>query len=297
MSGFAGIDTIYRQLPSPRSVRLLRIHGRANLPGMSDLVITISLDIVNLETAPPFDALSYTWGNAVCEELGPSLLLPTKERQNVLSCEGTIIPVRPNLHDALDMLLDTKDETRADFTWVDALCINQEDSDERASQVRLMDGLYRRASSVLVWLGPADLTTPDALSALNKLAFLGRDAIPRSSEDQQHAKASVANIRADDLFNREAHALKLGIERIILREWISLIVFFSRPYFSRVWVIQEVTMARHILMICGRQQVDWEKLINVHDKRVPQTSECPTPHYFTTTILNYTTTTLGNNNN
>ena len=36
---------------------------------------------------------------------------------------------------------------------------------------------------------------------------------------------------------------------------------------------------------------------NVHDKRVPQTSECPTPHYFTTTILNYTTTTLGNNNN
>ncbi|KAK4452764.1 heterokaryon incompatibility protein-domain-containing protein [Podospora aff. communis PSN243] len=261
MSGLAGIDTIYRKLPSPRCIRLLRIHGRARVSGMSDPIITISLDIVDLDKAPLFDALSYTWGTAVCEELGLFLLLPTRETQNILSCDGIIIPIRPNLHDALDMLLDTKDETRADFIWIDALCINQQDSEERASQVRLMDGLYSRASSVIVWLGPADLTTPDALSALDKLAFLGRDAIPLGYDDEQRAKASVSHIRTDDLLNQEVHTLKLGIEPITLHEWLSLIVFFSRPYFSRVWVIQEVTLARHILMICGRQQVGWESLI------------------------------------
>ncbi|KAK1760089.1 heterokaryon incompatibility protein-domain-containing protein [Echria macrotheca] len=261
MADLSGIDRIYRQLPSSRSVRLLRIHGRAQRPGICDPVIAVSLDMVDLDTAPPFDALSYTWGSAVCEELGPSLLLPTKKRQNVLSCEDTIIPIRPNLHDALDMLLDTYDETRADFIWIDALCINQDDKNERASQVRIMDELYMRAASVIVWLGQDDRTTPAALATLEKLAVLGRDAVPCSLDDQDRAQASVSHIGIDDLLNQAVHTSKLGIEPITLSAWISLIAFFSRPYFSRVWVIQEVTLARRIVAICGRRVINWESIV------------------------------------
>ena len=203
MSGPTKMSQTYDQLPSSQSFRLIRLCGFVDVPEIPDPVISISLSVVHLDSAPLFDALSYTWGDSLCRELGPSLLPSANNRRNVVSCDGVITPIRPNLHDALDMLLDTKDDSRAGFVWIDAICINQEDFDERASQVRLMDTLFMRASSVIAWLGPADATTANALIVLDKLAHLGRDAVPCSYEDQKRARDSVSHLRIDDIIHQK----------------------------------------------------------------------------------------------
>lgn len=56
------------------------------------------------------------------------------------------------------------------LVWVDALCINQQDKDERASQVRLMGQIYSRATSVAIWIGPEYEESDLAMQLLHKVA-------------------------------------------------------------------------------------------------------------------------------
>jgi Heterokaryon incompatibility protein (HET) len=89
-----------------------------------------------------YEALSYVWG-----------FLSSSES---LRCDGKSISITPNLRDALRKLR-LVDRHRA--LWVDQICINQSDKDEKSSQVALMDRIYRMAEQVIAWLGP----NPDGL--------------------------------------------------------------------------------------------------------------------------------------
>ncbi|KAK3367648.1 hypothetical protein B0H63DRAFT_515459 [Podospora didyma] len=73
--------------------------------------------------------------------------------------------------------MPTKSIPQSKFVWIDAICINQDDLDERPAQVKLMGAQYSQAERVVAWLGPADATCPEAFSLLNRVAFLGRDAV------------------------------------------------------------------------------------------------------------------------
>jgi len=64
----------------------------------------------------------------------------------------------------------------------------------------------------------------------------------------------------DDFLSYDRQS-ELGIEPILAREWVSFAAFFARPYFCRVWILQEVTLAKRVTAICGDQFVDWEKII------------------------------------
>ncbi|KAI1662261.1 HET-domain-containing protein [Daldinia decipiens] len=113
--------------------------------------------------------------------------------------------------------------------WVDSICIDQEDPYERSHQVSIMRDIYSKASQVLVYIGPTADDSNDAMYALNMLSGA---AEPDLSSSQ-----------------------KLGLERL-----------FKRRYFSRVWVIQEIIMARKVTLYCGDKSISWTSF---SDLKVP----------------------------
>lgn len=127
------------------------------------------------------------------------------------------VAVSSNLHDALRALrLLKKDRS----LWVDAWCINQSDNEEKAVQVTLMGTIYSRAKCVLVWLGPSTSESRLAMSTLRDL---------RKVEDLENLP-SEGNAAIGDLFNR--------------------------PWFTRVWTIQEWALGKENVFICGADAVD-----------------------------------------
>jgi hypothetical protein len=95
------------------------------------------LEVVKLETCEPWEAVSYAWG--------------TSSHQSSIEIDGKMLRITSNLEDAL---LDLRYKKRESRLWVDQICVDQNNTDERSKQVQSMHEIYRRASMVLVYLGP-----------------------------------------------------------------------------------------------------------------------------------------------
>jgi hypothetical protein len=99
-----------------------------------DLTSTVEccLKVVSLASAPSYEALSYTWG---------------RKRDRSLRCGGKSLSIRPSLEDVLKRLRSTQTQR---VVWADAICINQEDQEEKKGQLKLMREIYSKASRVLI---------------------------------------------------------------------------------------------------------------------------------------------------
>jgi hypothetical protein len=114
--------------------------------------------------------------------------------------------------------------------WVDALCINQEDDKERGHQVFQMGTIYSHASQVCVWVGLADSFAEGAFRLLSRKETMG------------------------------------GIKRGIIKhpeDWYDMAEFCKREYWDRLWIIQEVVLARKIEVYCGHLHFPWKALSDV----------------------------------
>lgn len=172
-----------------------------------------------------FVALSYTWGDP-------------KYRKNII-LNGSRIKVQTNLESALRILRGKK-PMKSDYKiWIDALCINQEDLAERSTEVKRMRLIYKLARSVIVWLG---LEADDSSRAMDLIQTLSKACI--SGKD----KSLGAALRQDpELLGRGA--------------WLALSLLLDRPYWHRMWIIQELSMGGGKAPIfCGRKVVLWEDL-------------------------------------
>jgi len=120
-----------------------------------------------------------------------------------------------------------------------------------------MGDLYQTATLVIVWLGAEDSTISDALVVMERLGSIGE--VPRSREHFNELKATTGQLGISVLKDRDNRPTTLGIEPITNRQWLAWVALLHRPYFQRVWVIQEVTLARSITVLCGRKTIEWEK--------------------------------------
>jgi Heterokaryon incompatibility protein (HET) len=166
------------------------------------------------ESPPVFEALSYVWGPPESE---PARILVAE------APEWRTLPILSNLREALYRLRHAKEDR---FIWVDALCINQSDHDEKSQQVPMMGKIYHSARSVIIWLGEEADDSDLALSF-----------IPR-----------VADLSQFD------HIIK---DQASTREWYALSKFMNRPWFLRRWVVQELAFAKEARLYCGGGEVDW----------------------------------------
>jgi Heterokaryon incompatibility protein (HET) len=125
---------------------------------------TVAPSLETPEYQPRYEALSYTWGDAdVCE----FAQIEVEDTQAI----GEPCPrlgIRPNLASAL-RYLRYLDNTRV--LWIDALCINQEDIEERNEQVKRMTNIYTLAHRVIAWLGEE---SNDSKHALSTLQYVGQ---------------------------------------------------------------------------------------------------------------------------
>lgn len=190
--------------PESGTIRLLRL-----LPNKNDAAdLRCELFEYTLHDSDkatyPYEALSYVWGSS-------------DETQSIL-IDNQYLRVTLNLHTALLRLRD-RDIPR--ILWVDAICINQVDDQEKEHQILSMAKIYAKASRVLVWLGES---AGDSDRALNAILAAGSQESGNLPNEDSIQDAILALLR--------------------------------RPWFRRIWVLQEVAAARHVLISCGSTEID-----------------------------------------
>jgi Heterokaryon incompatibility protein (HET) len=138
----------------------------------------------------------------------------------------------------------------ARLSRVGRVCINQhiEHVDERNKQVQLMHDIYSRAVRVVIWLGP-DLgnEVSKAISGMDHIYAACID-IPPEDYDNFY-KAPVLEREPVGNFDPQS-----------VDDWVVLDQFFSHSWFFRVWCIQETTLAHDRLVLCGENEISWDKL-------------------------------------
>lgn len=129
-----------------REIRLLfLLHNEC---GAED--IGYSLVRTSIDSAPPYEALSYAWGEDVCQ---------------ITLRDGAMSTMTTNLYHALRYL---QRPHASRLLWIDTLCINQESDAERSHQAQLMTQIYATAWRVLVWLGEANGDMSPCLAILSR---------------------------------------------------------------------------------------------------------------------------------
>lgn len=222
----------YDRLSSKTSmIRIVEI-----LPGAVDRVCCkihhVDLDELSKPTTGPrqrmtFEALSYTWDAQVLREY--------------VWCDNKLLPVTESLYIALRRL---RSPSSSRLFWIDAICINQLDMLERSSQVALMRIIYHRATQVIAWLGTEDQYTEKAFTLIETIF-----AKTVSADSTFEADAGT-------IWNQKAMET-LGLPRFPSSEWEALARLFERPYFRRLWVVQELVVSADAIAWCGRHSVRW----------------------------------------
>ena len=256
----------YRDLPSQNSIRLLQIVSRVDEPIRLSLKTVSHLD----HDVKPYDCLSYTWADPLYHKLSaPSLIRRTTGDLNVnVECDGKALQITENLKEALLQLTrngissnpgDRVHWWRQTLIWIDAVCINQKNSDEKGSQVQLMSKIYRLARTVIVWLGVGDMHTNvtdsegKIIKDIKGPAIEVVDRLASIPLEKRHVEIPR------DLEDPEVYRI-LGIEYIEPQSWLSYGAFLQRTWFSRVWVIQETFFAQKIVVFCGSLALAWSDI-------------------------------------
>jgi hypothetical protein len=161
--------------------------------------------------------------------LGP----PPPTRTILLEDKG--FQIRENLAIALQQLQHHRDEL---VLWVDAICINQEgDKDEKGRQLQLMGTIFSGAAIVLAWLGAADAANDSdtVMKTLNRLGKACVYSMPRGSE----------------FYDISRELIPTGMKSITFDHVEAMSRFFRREWWYRVWIFQEMELAKYAIMICG----------------------------------------------
>jgi hypothetical protein len=196
-STFQSLPFQYDKLKSKDSIRVLELHPRPLDALHVDWLPICSIGQISLQDKRLYTALSYTWSSR-----------PDVSRVYI---NGRPMIVRNNVSAMLKWLAKS-DQSRT--LWIDSICINQDDVQERNNQVRLMGDIYASANYVISWL------SPDEGMLTHKLTLLSRIA----------RKAS----------NYELHERK-DIQDLIHK-------FFNHAYWTRRWIIQEVLLGRSVMI-------------------------------------------------
>ncbi|PMD32530.1 HET-domain-containing protein [Hyaloscypha variabilis F] len=229
-------------LSSQRWFRLLRV-----LPGRKSDILRCQLEINDLGDAPPFEALSYVWGNP--------------EPAKVIICNSQPKKVTPNLGTALDRL---RHEHTERLVWIDAICVNQDDLTERSDQVKLMKDIYSQAWRVVVWLGEDEEENAEtAITIIEKAAeycYSDSGALLKDGDSRDNILRTVT-VDPETPWSEKKQQRNLPDSRYEANrkssgDWAAISKFYSNTWFTRIWIVQEVAFAPAVMYI-GAHEVGW----------------------------------------
>ncbi|KAJ8131079.1 hypothetical protein O1611_g2543 [Lasiodiplodia mahajangana] len=200
-------------------IRLLKV-----TPGKDGEPIRCTYEIASVDGNVPYETLSYVWGRG--------------DRNKPIMVEGTNAELTSNLFAALNRI---RHEALTRYLWVDALCINQEDSTEKMAQVNMMHKIYSNCVQCNLWLGDIDastlgITEPEALEAAKGALDVVRILAG------QHFEARLPHLTTTAQQVQAGRALK---------------ALMSVEWWSRIWTVQEATSPKTSVVLWGPLSVSW----------------------------------------
>jgi hypothetical protein len=190
---------------------------------------------MSLDKSPVYEALSDTWGEP-----------PERKNKVQITLGEAPFPITQNLACALRHLRLGK---AARNLWVDAICIHQDDIEERNNQVQQMARIYKMAKHVHVWIGPEN--------DFSKVAMPFLKVIDTKVLACMDSKRDLTNVHQwiKTTFEDPGHQ----------NTWVAVAQLWQRGYWSRVWIIQEVVFgtskSRQCIVHCGCDSIAWETLV------------------------------------
>ncbi|RMJ18164.1 hypothetical protein CDV36_002119 [Fusarium kuroshium] len=258
--GVASLDVAQEQ------IRMLHLE-----PGWGSTPISCTIHLISLTSDPPskYEALSYTWGD------------PKVTREIIVN--GYLVNVTFNLYSALYRLRQPE-ETRV--LWVDALCINQTDVDERGQQVGLMGKIYSICDNTVIWIGepPVD-TWPAHWFGDDRdhpsLRWLGNEFVyystlrepvdPASVDIVFHVFANLRLIQDSHLSEQPlfkdmtgatfAYPLDYNYYCSMMAQ--ALAPFADSPWWTRIWTVQECILPQRATFIYGPVSIELPFMLQV----------------------------------
>ena len=221
-SDSASVTTPYgERLLQPDEIRLLSIHR-----GTDGLHLSVAPH--NLQDDLEYDAVSYVWGTAVA-----SINIP---------CNGVKLAVTPTVFQMLQYL----DPNRS--YWLDSVCINQQDSEEKEIQIPLMHRIYSLAAFVVMWMG---LPTPQS----EKFMLCFPSALEKVKEWNSTVNQTIEPwVHRQDLFVKDEHFWH-GMAQVCTHEW-----------FDRLWTFQEAVLAEQPIMLLGPLWLKFDEVLEFVDQ-------------------------------
>ena len=203
-------------------IRLLRVKRAWIMTDVECELVPVKLDA----DVPAYTAVSYAWG-------------PDPSRPRSIGINGKKLDVTES---AFEVVMAMAPESGERFVWVDFICINQEDVYERARQVKRMGATYSMAKDVKVVLNtvmPVDLDDSDLVV--------------------HHLKKSNKQVAygVGDLKRQVDQVKKAGKQRVS-PGWAAVSRMFTREYWNRAWIVQEIAMAKKLIVIYGDNELSWE---------------------------------------
>ncbi|THV44358.1 hypothetical protein BGAL_0663g00020 [Botrytis galanthina] len=182
---------------------------------------TDALSVENLTTPIWYTALSYTWGSSSMD--------------GRIECDGNEKAITTSLEIALRNM---RKEDHSIVMWIDQICINQENNGEKEMQIPLMARIYKHAFNTVIWLGRGESVSDSAIQLLKDI----------------NVKLLFIQLKIDhENFER------MQLPRSNSKSWHDLWRLLSHPWFTRLWIIQEVMLSNNPWIMCGDELLMWDE--------------------------------------
>jgi hypothetical protein len=259
----------------PPHIRLIEVHDCEP----DDPAIRVSIHIISAEDAPTYEAVSYTWGDESIQEqihvshassLSRSALASSADRDGLMT-------VRKN---CADVLRQVRHFRTSKYYWIDAICIDQQNIQEKNVQVARMGAIFKQADGVLACIGMHDQFSRLIVSMFENFhshlaranvsiaVLANQQSSGQNSGNRLGQKSRIDEKSAEDLLKEQTtckkscHEWVQGIDHETSLDFaIAMAQLADRPYFSRIWTLQEVWVTHRIQIFCDLDKLPLSTLL------------------------------------
>jgi hypothetical protein len=214
--------TIYPRPLRGQQIRLLALQPRKNNEHLVCHLRIVDVADENLS----YEAVSYVWGS---QDTPATIYCRDDTGHRYIQ-----LPIPQSAADALEAFREPQDER---LLWIDSICISQASVDEKSTQVAMMDLIFSKATTVLIWLGSDSDFRPAAAAEL-----FDRMAV-------EMLEGALRSDRNSDIGERPCYADS---------EVETLLNVFECDWVWRLWCVQELVLAKKALVHWATVKTTWD---------------------------------------
>ena len=217
----------YDTLQFKDSIRVLEL-----LPAKS-YDAPLAARLIETKFSIPYNTISYVWGDF-------------KDPEQLILADDYYVSITRNLAQALRHFRDPSD---CKVLWADAVCIDQGNLQELGKQVTIMNEIYTKSVKTLGWLGNPE-NSKEIINNLRHILETGKhddEHVPPSLRRQNSAEMDVERTELAALFDSTTVSL--------LQDFLTI------PWFTRVWIVQEIVLAQDLHLFLGENSIEFESFV------------------------------------